>query len=355
MKVKNTNDKQKGITLIVLIITIIVMLILVATTISLTLNTGLFEKASEATNKWKVAQEEEKEASKGKVEIDGVEYNTIDEYLETLKENESQPVDASLINESPTTYYGKEVVNYGVIYDNTESAENKWRIFYADEDNIYLIADDYINHEYAPSKLNKEEGSNYKLYFETIMHDNDATTTIDSTFENEWLSAWAGQGKPGAIEGIRATAFMSNASIWNPIYKNDYAEYAIGGPTLEMFCASYKDTHPSEYLECDVDSDGYVVRLRGGVYVSPGFIISPGITVDVPIDEFNSIYFKSDTSKADDMWLSSHSSHINMYYASNRQIIGATYGYYKYNDSRYPSNSLLKAGNPTSEHERWKF
>ena len=71
--------KNRGITLIALIITIIVMLILVAVSISIALNTGLFKSASDATKNWKTAQEEE---SKMQIEIGGKKYDSIDDYLE---------------------------------------------------------------------------------------------------------------------------------------------------------------------------------------------------------------------------------------------------------------------------------
>ena len=52
-------NKQKGITLIALIITIIVMLILVGVTVNVALNGGLFSKAEEAGTKTKIAQIQE--------------------------------------------------------------------------------------------------------------------------------------------------------------------------------------------------------------------------------------------------------------------------------------------------------
>ena len=48
------SKRNKGITLIALIITIIIMLILVATTVSVTLNSGLFDKTGEATKNGKM-------------------------------------------------------------------------------------------------------------------------------------------------------------------------------------------------------------------------------------------------------------------------------------------------------------
>ena len=39
----------------------------------------------------------------------------------------------------------------------------------------------------------------------------------------------------------------------------EYAEYAIGAPTLEMFIASYNQTHPNEQIYCRADEYGYYV------------------------------------------------------------------------------------------------
>ena len=78
--------QNKGITLIALVITIIVMLILVAVTISMAINGGLFEKASEAGTKTNAAVANEQILASGKVTIDNVLYNSIDEYINSGKE-----------------------------------------------------------------------------------------------------------------------------------------------------------------------------------------------------------------------------------------------------------------------------
>ena len=54
---KSVNRKNKGITLIALIITIIVMLILVAVSIRIALSTGLFESAGKATKRYKTPRD----------------------------------------------------------------------------------------------------------------------------------------------------------------------------------------------------------------------------------------------------------------------------------------------------------
>ena len=211
---------------------------------------------------------------------------------------------AAVVAQNPTAYYGKEVENYGVIYDDTAEATNKWRIFYADENNIYLIADDYIHADYAPDSGSYEiyvNSTSYRLSMNNVYENYTGAASIESTFANKWLSAYYPSNKTNTNTNIKAVAYMLDTKIWNPIYKNEYAEYAIGGPTLEMYCASYKDTHPSKYIECTANSTGYQVRWNGGSYANS---IS-----GVPKDEYNSIYIKSDTSKARTMWLASPSAY----------------------------------------------
>ena len=71
--------KNKGITLIALIITIIVMLILVAVSVNLLIKSNLIGNAEKATNAYKTATEEE--ANGGKIKIGDIEYDSIDEYI----------------------------------------------------------------------------------------------------------------------------------------------------------------------------------------------------------------------------------------------------------------------------------
>ena len=71
--------RNQGITLIALIITIIIMLILVAVTIQVVINTGLLKTAGDAVSDYK--NEQEKESNMNSITIDGVEYESIEEYI----------------------------------------------------------------------------------------------------------------------------------------------------------------------------------------------------------------------------------------------------------------------------------
>ena len=75
--------KNKGITLIALIITIIVMLILVAVSVKVLIKSNLIGTAEKTVNKYKNASEEE--ANGGTIEINGKKYDSIEDYIESTK------------------------------------------------------------------------------------------------------------------------------------------------------------------------------------------------------------------------------------------------------------------------------
>ena len=83
-------NKQNGITLIALIITIIVMLILVAVTITVAINGGLFNFAGKASKETHNSIHAEQELANGRIKIDGLWYDSIDDYLKGIT-SEDQP------------------------------------------------------------------------------------------------------------------------------------------------------------------------------------------------------------------------------------------------------------------------
>ena len=82
---QTSKDKQNsGITLIALVITIIVMLILVAVTITMAVNGGLFNYAGRATTQTNNAIVAEQQLASGGVSVGDRNYNSIDEYLDSM-------------------------------------------------------------------------------------------------------------------------------------------------------------------------------------------------------------------------------------------------------------------------------
>ena len=217
-----------------------------------------------------------------------------------------EPVSSADIAKSPQSYYGMELKGY----EAPHAGVDKWRIFYADESNIYLIADDYITAANTPNGQNGSkiyEDSTYRLSFENVINDYSGASWISSNSKgSKWLSQFLTSYGTSTYNNIKAVAYMMDTNVWSGYYAGEDAEYAMGGPTLEMFCASYKDTHPSKYLECrNLNLNGYQVRWNGGswAYKEEGLVQ----------DDFNSIYIKSDESKAFAMWLASPSAYAHDY------------------------------------------
>ena len=73
-------QRNRGITLIALIITIVVMLILVAVSVNVLIKSNLIGTAEKTVNKYKTASEDE--GNNGVIEINGKQYNSIDDYME---------------------------------------------------------------------------------------------------------------------------------------------------------------------------------------------------------------------------------------------------------------------------------
>ena len=73
--------------------------------------------------------------------------NNTGKATKTTNTDELPIITAKNVTENPNKYYGVEVREY---ICNSKGV-SKWRIFHADNSNIYLIADDYISNEYVPT------------------------------------------------------------------------------------------------------------------------------------------------------------------------------------------------------------
>ena len=149
----------------------------------------------------------------------------------------------------PASNYGAYVTNY-----TTPSGDPnvRWRIFYADESNVYLIADNYVRDNYVP-KIERSGINDFDVKLSDVYED--YTGAIDIT--NEWIE-YVKDYPNSTYNNIRAVAFILDEKIWSEKYANSkYAEYAIGGPTLELYSASYKRTHPNKYIQYSYGELGY--------------------------------------------------------------------------------------------------
>ena len=159
---------------------------------------------------------------------------------------------------NPKEYFGGIVSNYEC---ENNAGVNAWQIFYADEENIYLITDDYISYQYIPSGKNGTsiyKNTDYEFSFQNII--NDYTGLVDITDEkikelnSDYFSKFFGSN-----DKMKAIAYMLDTKVWN-VFAGEQAEYAIGGPTIELLVKSYNKKNTTNYIVGAMGEEGYGIK-----------------------------------------------------------------------------------------------
>ena len=317
---------QRGITLIALVITIIVLLILAGVSIAmLTGQNGILTQAQKAktTTDNKSAEEKVKlavmaarsqsetgalEADKlvtevttnygGQAEttaggfpvtvtIDGKSF-TVSSTGEVTATGDSTPnppvptptdgISAKNIADmdDKTNIYGAKVTGYTLPSGTTTDVG--WKIFYADNSNIYLIADNYVERTNLPYSTNGTTATSNKpndgnssyaraAYFSNILNDyvTGSARITDSKLKalnNDYFNT---KKFTSTNNNMKSVAYMMDTTAWNSKFKGNKAEYAIGGPTVELLFKSYngkyRTTYESQAIESsDKTNTGYQIR-----------------------------------------------------------------------------------------------
>lgn len=294
--------QEKGITLIALVITIIILLILAGVSIAmLTGDNGILNQAQTAKEKTERAgviervqteivskQVENGKSTLSKTELkqildsyfDGVpdnydlntslqtkaqygdyQINVSEIYNGSFREEDSTTIVASNI---PASDYGAKVKGYDCI--NNEGVTS-WNLFYADDNNIYLIADNFIPYNYCPPSENYKiykNGSEYHLSLNEVYQDYKGTVDIkDEKIKNLNNDYFNVKKITSGEINIKAVAYMLDTDVWS-VYAGDKAEYAIGGPTIELFFKSYNKKYGTQYVAEAVSEKGYLVGDGSG-------------------------------------------------------------------------------------------
>ena len=138
---------------------------------------------------------------------------------------------------------------------------------------------------------------------------------------------------------MKAVAYMLDTNVWSTFKdsadNSGKAEYAIGGPTLDLFCASYNQKYPSKQIQYQSSTYGYEVKWSTDRSYSYGMFGLPAN---------DSLYVISSISKALSVWLAGPSGNIGdrvMYVFYNGQV---DYGEYNSNHPGFRPVVCLKAG-----------
>lgn len=135
-----------------------------------------------------------------------------------------------------------------------------------------------------------------------------ASQISESSLAKDWLSQFLGNDnyKNSTNDTMKMVAYLMDTDLWSQYYAGLDAKYAIGGPTIELFCASYKDIHPENYIECIAmtyyEIDGYGLKTKNGSSFSTmigqneqwsGDAEDSGTFENALDSEYNQIYSKS--------------------------------------------------------------
>ena len=218
-------------------------------------------------------------------------------YIKTGEEDSGLSAGDIAASEDKSSIYGATVKGY----DCTNSAAvNNWKIFYADDSNIYLISDNYIPYNYIPSntsghKPNQGEYSR-SAYFTNVINDYTGSASITDSRLKALNNDYFTKGYTSTAENMKSVAYMLDTDAWS-VYAGNEAEYAIGGPTVEMLMKSYSEKYGVDYSAQASGNAGYQISSNGGS--------SWQYYINNMLSTSDSTYVINSTSNAYGMWLAS--------------------------------------------------
>ena len=236
------------------------------------------------------------------------------------------------------------------------SENYKWRIFYATNSNIYLIASDYVSVADLPTtaKGNKPANSNTSYPkaapFNNII--NDYTGSASITEDMKWFNKdYFDKGYSSTNNNMKAVAYLLDKAIWTDKFKGNGAEYVVGGPSLDMVLTSYNQytNQNNMYQSRAENSTGYKMSDDSGTKWSYN-----SSTSSKYLTQGDTLYRISNTNNAYAYWVSSPSA--NDTYAVMR--VGGSgsvsYTYYNYTYYGFRPVVCLKSGISLKEVESGK-
>ena len=303
MKIKEQKQERKqeikkdtkGITLIALVVTIIVLIILAGVSIAMVVgDNGIITQSQNAKEETEKAEVEEgvqtdilgiqvgKEGDITKGEF----INILNQYFDGVPTEENLPEDLNDLILTSKEEYGGHEMNIGEIWNGTftqvtqaplketvastnygdyvdypidlngdGNTTNDWRIFYNDGEHVFIIAADYV-----PNTSNYLDNvgtgmsthSSYSLYW------NPAPTTAQ-TVNSDTLSLFRQSWEDYStnVNG-RCVSTLLNTNNWDGFVDRNYADCAIGGPTLEMWVKSW-NTKGYTPLYTNTNTNGYYI------------------------------------------------------------------------------------------------
>jgi len=144
----------------------------------------------------------------------------------------SQIKDASAIAADKSNY-GKKI-NYEVSKKTDTGEKIEWEIFFADESNIYLISS---NLAYTGKLENAVKSTKYNGGTKLLI-----TQSSRYLAAEKWTKSWIDSGYESNTDNKKMMLYLLDNDVWQNYRNENYADWAIGGPTLDMLCKIWNET-----------------------------------------------------------------------------------------------------------------
>lgn len=174
---------------------------------------------------------------------------------------EGDSVKATENKKQETSNIGKTVTNY-------TANEQKWKVFYEDDSTgrIYLIASDLVNSKYLSNSY-KNGASNWEGgYSDVRIYNyewNDSTkVSLETQNRQDSLFMATNYQLNENYVNSKCVSTLLNTDNWKDFVDTQYADYAIGGPTIEMFVASWNKKHDEKLYANNTNEYGYYIGRK---------------------------------------------------------------------------------------------
>lgn len=209
---------------------------------------------------------------------------------------------AKKVYENPTEYYGKSITNYSA------NGVEDWKIFYSDGSNVYIITSGYVDPAKLPSKdgakPDQGDATNYPkaARFNNILGKYSGSANITDEKMKAFNSDYFDNNYTSTNNNMKAVAYMLDKDIWSDFVNRTVAEYAVGGPSVEMLLKSYCEKVPEKkdlYKTQASSATGYQVSNNGGTSYANG--------ISGMLNRNETLYVLPQSSGTNAMWLASPS------------------------------------------------
>ena len=155
-----------------------------------------------------------------------------------------------------------------------------------------------------------KRNSDYKLSMDNVYKDYTGSASITDPAIKALNNDYFTKGYTSTNINMRAVAYMLDTDVWS-VYAGDKAEYAVGGPSIELFLKSYNEKYGTKYVAEAISTVGYKIGLDSAS--------SDNITLSQTDDL---LYVIPTYTKASGMWLASPANNNPNYNQNYLMYIG---------------------------------